>query len=208
MPLYTHCTVHREALFALINGLPTCYEVVSGKVARGGGGAAASKRKAAAASAQRAQKQTKAVSEVGGAGGWARCVWGGGGGWRSVGAREGGTGSRCSFCAFVSILCVRVLAHTHTRRTCTQISFPQTKQEEDDGASAGAAAAAAPAAAAAGAAAGAGGGDQWADGEGDPCPLCSGHYRADEFWIACDRCDRWFCGRCARMTAAKAEKMG
>lgn len=46
----------------------------------------------------------------------------------------------------------------------------------------------------------------WADGEGDPCPTCGRLYRTDEFWIACDFCDTWFCGRCAKMTQAKAEK--
>ncbi|GBF90758.1 hypothetical protein Rsub_03059 [Raphidocelis subcapitata] len=53
-----------------------------------------------------------------------------------------------------------------------------------------------------------GSGGEWQDGEGDPCPMCGHHYQQDEFWIACDDCDRWFCGRCTKMTAAKAEKMG
>ncbi|KAF8070929.1 G6PD5 [Scenedesmus sp. PABB004] len=48
--------------------------------------------------------------------------------------------------------------------------------------------------------------DGWQDGEGDPCPGCRGFYRTDEFWIACDKCDSWWCGRCSKMTAAKAEK--
>ncbi|KAK9808989.1 hypothetical protein WJX72_007409 [[Myrmecia] bisecta] len=34
-----------------------------------------------------------------------------------------------------------------------------------------------------------GGGDQYADGEGDPCPNCGRVYRTGEFWIACDFCD-------------------
>ncbi|GMH40987.1 hypothetical protein BSKO_08897 [Bryopsis sp. KO-2023] len=46
----------------------------------------------------------------------------------------------------------------------------------------------------------------WKDGDGDPCPMCSRRYRQGEFWIACDLCDTWFCGRCAKMTQAKAER--
>eukprot|EP00775_Hariotina_reticulata_P006250 gene6250-6487_t len=48
--------------------------------------------------------------------------------------------------------------------------------------------------------------DGWHDGEGDPCPGCRRLYRTDEFWIACDKCDVWWCGRCSKMTEAKAEK--
>ncbi len=32
-------------------------------------------------------------------------------------------------------------------------------------------------------------------------------YKAEEFWIACDFCDTWYCGRCAKMTEAKAQKV-
>ena len=31
--------------------------------------------------------------------------------------------------------------------------------------------------------------------EGDPCPQCGKGYRSDEFWIACDFCDTWYCGK-------------
>jgi hypothetical protein len=44
-----------------------------------------------------------------------------------------------------------------------------------------------------------GSGGEWQDGEGDPCPLCGHQYQQDEFWIACDDCDRWFCGRCTKV---------
>ena len=47
----------------------------------------------------------------------------------------------------------------------------------------------------------------WEDGEGDPCPACGRLYRTDEFWIACDACDTWYCGRCAKMTEKKAAQM-
>ncbi|KAI8474265.1 MAG: hypothetical protein J3K34DRAFT_408729 [Monoraphidium minutum] len=104
----------REELFNLINALPTCYEVVSGKARAAGGGGA--KRRGGAAAGR---------------------------------------------------------PHKHG------------KHEDDDDDS-----------------------DEWQDGEGDPCPLCGHEYQQDEFWIACDKCDRWFCGRCTKMTAAKAEKMG
>ena len=36
-----------------------------------------------------------------------------------------------------------------------------------------------------------GGGEE----EGDPCPQCGKGYRSDEFWIACDFCDTWYCGK-------------
>mmetsp|Transcript_5385 Transcript_5385/g.9299 ORF Transcript_5385/g.9299 Transcript_5385/m.9299 type:complete len:249 (+) Transcript_5385:186-932(+) len=47
----------------------------------------------------------------------------------------------------------------------------------------------------------------WADGEGDPCPLCRKYYEKDEFWIECDKCKIWYCGRCARMTEKLAQKV-
>lgn len=49
--------------------------------------------------------------------------------------------------------------------------------------------------------------DDWNDGDGDPCPACGRLYRKEEFWIACDKCDTWFCGKCAKMTEAKAQRM-
>jgi hypothetical protein len=50
--------------------------------------------------------------------------------------------------------------------------------------------------------------DEWQDGEGDPCPLCGHEYQQDEFWIACDKCDRWFCGRCTKVGARVAVDLG
>eukprot|EP00879_Flechtneria_rotunda_P003178 GHRR01003400.1.p1 GENE.GHRR01003400.1~~GHRR01003400.1.p1 ORF type:complete len:224 (+),score=28.69 GHRR01003400.1:342-1013(+) len=103
----------REELFTMINGLPTCYEVVSGKA-----------------------KQYQQPSQKRG--------------------REGGSAGR-----------------GHRK--------PKLSNDDD-------------------------GDEEWNDGEGDPCPGCHRLYRQDEFWIACDRCDMWWCGRCSKMTAAKAEK--
>nr|GMD43348.1 PHD finger protein ALFIN-LIKE 1-like [Ipomoea batatas] len=37
------------------------------------------------------------------------------------------------------------------------------------------------------------------------CGSCGGNYNADEFWIGCDVCERWFHGKCVKMTPAKAE---
>ena len=37
------------------------------------------------------------------------------------------------------------------------------------------------------------------DGDGDPCPACGGHYKQDEFWIACDACETWFHGKCVKV---------
>lgn len=50
-------------------------------------------------------------------------------------------------------------------------------------------------------------GEDWEEGEGDPCPQCGRLYSQNEFWIACDFCDTWYCGRCAKMTEAKAQKV-
>ncbi|XP_015089207.1 PHD finger protein ALFIN-LIKE 2-like isoform X2 [Solanum pennellii] len=37
------------------------------------------------------------------------------------------------------------------------------------------------------------------------CGCCDGHYNADEFWIGCDICEKWFHGKCVKITPAKAE---
>ncbi|CAD6207313.1 unnamed protein product [Miscanthus lutarioriparius] len=37
------------------------------------------------------------------------------------------------------------------------------------------------------------------------CGSCGGLYNANEFWIGCDICERWFHGKCVRITPAKAE---
>ncbi|URE14023.1 PHD finger protein [Musa troglodytarum] len=39
------------------------------------------------------------------------------------------------------------------------------------------------------------------------CGTCGGSYSADEFWIACDVCERWFHGKCVKITPAKAESI-
>ncbi|XP_074587905.1 PHD finger protein ALFIN-LIKE 1-like isoform X2 [Curcuma longa] len=39
------------------------------------------------------------------------------------------------------------------------------------------------------------------------CGACGGSYSADEFWIACDVCERWFHGKCVKVTPAKAESI-
>ncbi|XP_044502411.1 PHD finger protein ALFIN-LIKE 1-like isoform X1 [Mangifera indica] len=39
------------------------------------------------------------------------------------------------------------------------------------------------------------------------CGSCGGNYNADEFWIACDICERWFHGKCVKITTAKAENI-
>ncbi|KAG0542248.1 hypothetical protein BDA96_02G086800 [Sorghum bicolor] len=52
------------------------------------------------------------------------------------------------------------------------------------------------------------------DGYGDDdehsetlCGSCSGLYNSSEFWIGCDICERWFHGKCVRITPAKAEQI-
>ncbi|KAE8669189.1 ataxin-2-like protein isoform X1 [Hibiscus syriacus] len=37
------------------------------------------------------------------------------------------------------------------------------------------------------------------------CGACGENYTADEFWICCDMCEKWFHGKCVKITAAKAE---
>ncbi|KAL6638137.1 hypothetical protein ACP70R_025709 [Stipagrostis hirtigluma subsp. patula] len=37
------------------------------------------------------------------------------------------------------------------------------------------------------------------------CGTCGGRYNATEFWIGCDICERWFHGKCVKITPAKAE---
>nr|TKW27709.1 hypothetical protein SEVIR_3G275100v2 [Setaria viridis] len=40
------------------------------------------------------------------------------------------------------------------------------------------------------------------------CASCGNHYRRNGFWICCDECDRWFHGKCVKVTAALAEHIG
>ncbi|KAL3581661.1 hypothetical protein D5086_015993 [Populus alba] len=45
------------------------------------------------------------------------------------------------------------------------------------------------------------------DEHGDTiCGSCAGNYNADEFWIGCDICERWYHGKCVKITPAKAER--
>ncbi|KAH9536310.1 hypothetical protein CY35_17G100400 [Sphagnum magellanicum] len=37
------------------------------------------------------------------------------------------------------------------------------------------------------------------------CGSCGGNYTADEFWIGCDICEKWFHGKCVKITPARAE---
>ncbi|KAL2491066.1 PHD finger protein ALFIN-LIKE 6 [Abeliophyllum distichum] len=43
------------------------------------------------------------------------------------------------------------------------------------------------------------------DEQGAVCGACGDNYGADEFWICCDVCERWFHGKCVKITPAKAE---
>ncbi|KAH9611935.1 hypothetical protein KSS87_012693 [Heliosperma pusillum] len=44
------------------------------------------------------------------------------------------------------------------------------------------------------------------DEHGDTlCGACGENYASDEFWICCDLCERWFHGKCVKITPAKAE---
>lgn len=37
------------------------------------------------------------------------------------------------------------------------------------------------------------------------CGACGAPYTGEEFWIACDICQKWFHGKCVKITAARAE---
>ncbi|GAA0154382.1 DNA metabolism protein [Lithospermum erythrorhizon] len=39
------------------------------------------------------------------------------------------------------------------------------------------------------------------------CGTCGGRYSGDEFWIGCDVCERWYHGKCVKITPAKAESI-
>lgn len=39
------------------------------------------------------------------------------------------------------------------------------------------------------------------------CGICGGPYTADEFWIACDVCEKWYHGKCVKITPARAENI-
>lgn len=43
------------------------------------------------------------------------------------------------------------------------------------------------------------------EAEGTTCGACGDDYAANEFWICCDVCERWFHGKCVKITPAKAE---
>eukprot|EP00850_Spirogloea_muscicola_P019147 SM000184S03780 [mRNA] locus=s184:191261:192227:- [translate_table: standard] len=37
------------------------------------------------------------------------------------------------------------------------------------------------------------------------CGICGGPYGANEFWIGCDACEKWYHGKCVKITPVKAE---
>ncbi|KAJ4720075.1 PHD finger alfin-like protein [Melia azedarach] len=47
------------------------------------------------------------------------------------------------------------------------------------------------------------------DAENDEtfCGSCGGSYNSDQFWIGCDVCERWYHGKCVKITPAKAESI-
>jgi hypothetical protein len=40
------------------------------------------------------------------------------------------------------------------------------------------------------------------------CEICEKIYYPGEFWIACDTCDKWFHGKCVKISKAKSKKIG
>uniref|UniRef100_M4CB14 PHD finger protein ALFIN-LIKE n=1 Tax=Brassica campestris TaxID=3711 RepID=M4CB14_BRACM len=50
--------------------------------------------------------------------------------------------------------------------------------------------------------------DEEEDEHGDTlCGICGGNYTQDEFWICCDVCERWYHGKCVKITPAKADSI-
>lgn len=43
------------------------------------------------------------------------------------------------------------------------------------------------------------------DHESTMCGACGENYGQEEFWICCDLCEKWFHGKCVKITPAKAE---
>ncbi|XP_022866711.1 PHD finger protein ALFIN-LIKE 4-like isoform X2 [Olea europaea var. sylvestris] len=37
------------------------------------------------------------------------------------------------------------------------------------------------------------------------CGACGENYASEEFWICCDICEKWFHGKCVKITPARAE---
>ena len=44
------------------------------------------------------------------------------------------------------------------------------------------------------------------DGSSDRCPISDRIYKDGEFWIACDRCDKWYFGKAVNMDEKRAER--
>lgn len=39
------------------------------------------------------------------------------------------------------------------------------------------------------------------------CGACGDYYANDQFWICCDICEKWFHGKCVKMTPSKAKNI-
>ncbi|WVZ98257.1 hypothetical protein U9M48_043722 [Paspalum notatum var. saurae] len=48
-------------------------------------------------------------------------------------------------------------------------------------------------------------GDEGCGTEPTICGSCGTHYCSNGFWICCDVCDRWFHGKCVKVTSAQAD---
>ncbi|VFQ81152.1 unnamed protein product [Cuscuta campestris] len=50
-------------------------------------------------------------------------------------------------------------------------------------------------------------GEDQEDESNTVCGTCGVYYNKHEFWIGCDVCERWFHGKCVKITPAKAESI-
>ncbi|KAK4267235.1 hypothetical protein QN277_024041 [Acacia crassicarpa] len=39
------------------------------------------------------------------------------------------------------------------------------------------------------------------------CGACGQNYGTGEFWICCDICEKWFHGKCVKITPARAQRI-
>lgn len=51
------------------------------------------------------------------------------------------------------------------------------------------------------------GGEEDDEQGGALCGFCGANDGPDEFWICCDMCEKWFHGKCVRITPAKADNI-
>ncbi|KAL5995394.1 hypothetical protein ACLOJK_025453, partial [Asimina triloba] len=84
----------------------------------------------------------------------------------------------------LNLICFVALRHLYsTLRELSQSKYSKVQKEEDEGLEEE---------------------DEEEHGE-TLCGACGENYASDEFWICCDICEKWFHGKCVKITPARAE---